>query len=112
MKKYDAKAEIMKIFNRHSDLRFNSKQLIRAADIMGVFLPSAFNTHLSQLMKSGRIERTGRGEYQLNLPSVTEAKIPEHHKLSEQDVLDAQTSLDSFFPDLKEQLDKLIPTPL
>lgn len=66
MKKYKAKVEIMKIFEHYPDREMSSNDVFDAARNMGIFIPPAFNTHLSQLHKLDKLMKTKRGVYQLN----------------------------------------------
>lgn len=66
MKNYNAKTEIMKIFEAFPNMELSSQRIYEIAREMGIFIPPAFNTHLSQLMKRGDIERTCRGVYMLD----------------------------------------------
>lgn len=65
MKNYNAKNEIMKIFSKHPQHDFDTDKVFRAAQYYNLFLPSAINTHLSQLCKAGKITRTARATYKL-----------------------------------------------
>jgi len=65
MKRYKAKAEILKIFYSDPEKEFSSKDVYDKAREMGIFIPPAFNTHLSQLLKLGDIVRIRRSVYRL-----------------------------------------------
>lgn len=62
--KYSARKELMKVF-RLSGGPINSEQIFAIAKKWGLFIPSAFNTHLSQMNKMGVIERVKRATYQI-----------------------------------------------
>lgn len=61
--KYNAKEAIMSVFKRYPNRPLTSMEFYEQARERDVFVPPAFNTHLSQLHKSGKLEKPARSTY-------------------------------------------------
>jgi len=61
--KYNAKISIMSVFKEFPNQALTSEEFYEKARLMGIFVPPAFNTHLSQLWKKGKLIKVDRSVY-------------------------------------------------
>lgn len=79
-KKYSAKRNIMSVFELYPDKEFTSNEFYETARALDIFIPPAYNTHLSQLNKQGKIERTKYSTYKLVKPEVEVIEIEKDYQ--------------------------------
>ena len=60
---YNAKTAIMEVFKNFPNEELTSEDFYKKSQALNIFVPPAFNTHLSQLRKQGKIKRVKRSTY-------------------------------------------------
>jgi hypothetical protein len=70
---YSPKSEIMEVFKQFPNEELSSMEFYKRARDLGIFIPPAFNTHLSQLLKRGDIVKIKRSVYKY-MPGIETPK--------------------------------------